>query len=412
MSLEEEGIVNFERLRESRRAFLHRTGGLGLALATPALLAACGDSGSSSSSTSSGSSGGGTAKSLNVLTWQGYHDKPWLAEYQKKTGVKINAINVGSPAEMFAKVKANPGQFDIVLATSGWFKNYADADLLVPIDMAKVPNLDQIKLGFAWKDATTVNGKTYGILYNWGDQPLGWLTKQLPSGSSIAKYSDSSGVPNDWNILWDPMFKGKVSVFDDPTSVEPMIPMALGFPDPYNLNEEQFTAFEKKLMELRPQVKRLTSGYDDQVNQFATGEAAIGYINIATVALDVNKKGQGMRLNHEVKQGMPAWSDNFAITKQGGGKKLDTVYKFIGEGLTVPWQARFIAKSANSGTLNYDQATSAEARAAGLGKKELATTLIPATRAGDSFFKGMRFFQSVEDLQRRLEAWNKFKLGL
>jgi spermidine/putrescine-binding protein len=130
------------------------------------------------------------------------------------------------------------------------------------------------------------------------------------------------------------------------------------------------------------------------------------------VDLDVNKKGQGMRLNHEVKQGMPAWSDNFAITKQGGGKKLDTVYKFIGEGLTVPWQARFIAKSANSGTLNYDQATSAEARAAGLGKKELATTLIPATRAGDSFFKGMRFFQSVEDLQRRLEAWNKFKLGL
>ena len=84
MSLEEEGIVNFERLRESRRAFLHRTGGLGLALATPALLAACGDSGSSSSSTSSGSSGDGTAKSLNVLTWQGYHDKPWLAEYQKK----------------------------------------------------------------------------------------------------------------------------------------------------------------------------------------------------------------------------------------------------------------------------------------------------------------------------------------
>ena len=37
---------------------------------------------------------------------------------------------------------------------------------------------------------------------------------------------------------------------------------------------------------------------------------------------------------------------------------------------------------------------------------------IPATRAGDAFFSKMLFFQPVEDLQKRLDAWNEFKLGL
>ena len=43
-----------------------------------------------------------------------------------------------------------------------------------------------------------------------------------------------------------------------------MVPLALGFKDPYNLDEEEFEAFEKKLFELRPQIKRLTSGFNDQ----------------------------------------------------------------------------------------------------------------------------------------------------
>ncbi len=79
---------------------------------------------------------------------------------------------------------------------------------------------------------------------------------------------------------------------------------------------------------------------------------------------------------------------------------------------TIPWQARFIADTAQSGVLNYEQATSPEARKQGLTDAKLEETLIPATRDGDDFFSKMIFFQPVEDLQRRLDVWNEFKLGL
>lgn len=366
------------------------------ALGMTAVLAACGSSSSAGSSSSGSAAAGDTT--LNVLSWETYHDQAWLDEFTKSTGIKVNVVNVGSPDEMFAKVKSNPDQWDLALATSGWFSNYVKEDLIVPVDESKVKA--DIKLGFDWKAATSVDGKNYGVLYNWGDQPLAWLAD-----------SGYTGSPNDWSVLWDPQYKGKVSVFDDPTSVLPMIALAAGIKDPYHLDDAQFQQMSDKLMALRPQIKRLTSGFNDQTDQFATGEASIGYLNnIASVGA-VAKKGKELKVSNTVTQGVPAWSDNYAITKSGAAKG-DAVYTFINYTETLPWQARFVQSSGNNGTLTYEQATSADAVKAGLTKDALDATLIPATQQGDAFWKAMLFFQTVNDLDKRIALWNEFKLGI
>ncbi|BBY65533.1 ABC transporter substrate-binding protein [Mycolicibacterium helvum] len=363
-----------------------------------AVVAACGGSSTSDPNT------------LNLLTWDGYHDRAWLDAFTKETGIKVNAVSAGSPDEMFAKVKSNPGQFDVILATAGWFDNYAKADLLEPIDTSRVTT--EPNPGFDWKSAASSGGQQYGVLYNWGDQPLAWIPGSIPNTPEMAKYLDDQGRPNDWNILWDPAFAGKVSVFDDPTAVLPMIPLALGISDPYHLTPEQFTAVKDRLSALRPQIKHLTTGYNDQETQFANGEATIGYLNIISEVAALKKEGKTLEVNNEVKQGVPAWTDNYAITKKGGAAKLDSVYKFINYTETVPWQARFIASGGNSGSLNLEQAKSSDAVAAGLTPELLDTTLIPATAAGDAFFSKLRFFQPVEDLNKRIDMWNEFKLGI
>jgi spermidine/putrescine transport system substrate-binding protein len=368
-----------------------------IAVLVGAGVSACGGSSSSDPNT------------LNVLTWETYHDTAWLDAFTKETGIKVNAVNVGSADEMFAKVKANPNQFDLALVTAGWFDNYANANLLEPIDASKVTTTPNP--GFDWKSVASSGGKQYGVLYNWGDQPLAWLPGSIPNTPEMAKYLDDKGQPNDWNILWDPAFTGKVSLFDDPTSVLPMVPLALGLQDPYKLDGAQFTQVQDRLNALRPQIKRLTSGFNDQTSQFASGEATIGYLNNIASVPALKKEGKTLLVNNEVKQGVPAWSDNYAITK-GGAAKLDSVYKFINYTMTVPWQARFIAASGNSGTLTLAQATSPEAISAGLTKDALDATLIPATAGGEKFFKGLRFFQPVEDLGKRVDLWNQFKLGI
>ncbi|MDT5053957.1 MAG: spermidine/putrescine transport system substrate-binding protein [Mycobacterium sp.] len=360
------------------------------------------------------SSGGGGGPSdsdatLNVVTWETYHEQPWLDVFTKDTGIKVNATNVGSPDEMFAKVKANPTQYDLVLATSGWFDNYAKADLLVPIDASKMPA--EPKPGFDWKSSASSGGKQYGVLYNWGDIPLAWLPGSIPDTPEMKKYLDDQDRPNDWNILWDPAFKGKVSVFDDPTSVMPMIPIALGLPDPYHLTDEQFGQVQDKLNALRPQIKRLTSGFNDQTTQFANGEAVIGVLNNIASAAQMKKDGKTLLVNNEVKQGVPAWTDNYAITK-GGANKLDAVYKFINYTMSVPWQARFVAFSGNSGNISLEQAKSPEAVNADLTQEALDSTLIPATASGDKLFSKLKIFQPVENLDKRIDLWNQFKLGI
>ena len=349
--------------------------------------------------------GGGDDKTLNILTWETYDDPAWLDQFTEDTGIKVNAVNVGSPA----KVKANPDQFDVALVTSGWFDNYASAGLLEPIDSSKVTNAPNP--GFDWKSVASSGGKQYGVLYNWGDQPLAWLDGSIPNSPELAKYLDAQGRPNDWNILWDPAFTGKVSVFDDPTSVMPMIPLALGFTDPYHLSPDQFQQMQDKLNALRPQIKRLTSGFNDQATQFTNGEATIGYLNIISEVPMLEKSGKKLDVNHQVKQGVPAWSDNYSITK-GGAKKADSVYKFINYTMEVPWQARFIAATGNSGSLSLQQAQSPDAVKSGLTPDLLNASLIPATAGGEEFFKGLKFFQSVEDLSKRIDVWNQFRLGM
>jgi spermidine/putrescine-binding protein len=358
-----------------------------------------------------GSAGGsGEAKTLNVLTWETYHDKAALDAFTKATGIRVNAVNVGSADEAYAKVKSAPTQWDLVLVTAGWFDNYAKANLLEPIDESKVTALKDIKLGFDWRGAASSGGKLYGVLYNWGNQPLAW-SGSIPAGVD-RKYLNAQGQPVDWNILWDPAFKGKVSVFDDPTSVLPMIPLALGMKDPYHLTDAQFAQMKDKLMALRPQLKRLTSGFNDQTDQFASGEATLGYLNNIASVPALKKAGKTLNVNNIVDQGVPAWSDNYSITAQGGAKKLDSVYKFINYTETLPWQAAFVKSSGNNGTLDYAQATSAEAQKAGLSKDVLDGTLIPSTKQGDAFFSKMLFFQPVEDQAKRVDLWNQFKLGI
>jgi spermidine/putrescine-binding protein len=385
---------------------------LSLIAALGLILASCGGGGSSTTGSEGGSeANSGSGETINLLTWETYDEPEWLEEFEEETGIKVNSSNVGSPAEMFSKVKANPGQYDIVLNTAGWFPQYVSDGLLVPINESKVTSMKNIKLGFNWRSSTTVNGKLYGVLYNWGTQPLAWIPEKV-KGLNLKKYENSKGELWDWNVLWDPALKGKVSLFDDPTSAEPMVPLALGFKNPYNLDEEEFEAFEKKLFELRPQIKRLTSGFDDQTAQLAAGEASVAMLNNIASATALKEEGKTLLVNNVTKNGMPAWSDNLAITAESGANKEAAVYKFINRVLEPDWQARFIANSGNSGTLNYEQATSKEAKEMGLTPEKLEGTLIPATRAGKEFFEAMKFYQPVENLQRRLEVWNEFKLGI
>lgn len=366
-------------------------------------LPGCGGGGGSSPTTGGGGSTISSdpesfkGQTLNLFTWASYHEKAWLAEYEKLRGVKINVQLYGSVPDGFAKVQANPDGFDLILATSGWVENYADADLIVPMDTAHVPNIKNVTSELKWEEATKYKNELYAILYNWGDEPLCWVPGEI-------------SPPTKWRSLYEPELKGKVSLVDDPTTVMPFIPIMLGFEEPYDLNEQQFKEMSEALMELKGQVTHVSASIEDQTTDFASGQVAAGVLyNVST---QVALKKNGIKLEQKIPpEGAAAWSDNYAMTK-AGEEKAALCYDFINYTLSVPWQARFSAESSNTGVLTLQAAESPEAVKAGMTKQKLESTLLPYTAGGPEFFEKLKLLKRVPNLEEWLNLWNEFKIGL
>ena len=407
--------------QSARAARLHKVTNslaacVGIALLATVMASCGGGGGGGGETTSSVASECPKGSTINVLSWQTYHDPPWVRQFEKKTGTTVNVQYIGSVAEGVAKISANPSQYDIFLATSGWFQPLVDKDILAPIDVNRLPHFQQnYDLGFRYQDFTALNGTVYGVVYDWGTGPLAYVPAGV-KGLDLSKYEDSSGVLNDWNVLWDPALKGKVILPDQSIDlVEPSVALALGYKDPFNMTDEQLAAFKEKLFALRAQLKTLATGDAAQAQAFASGEADVGMTGGNYLAGQVKDAGSNLTVVNTLKQGVTAWADNYAITKEGGARspeELACVYKFMDYTYTLAWQYRLLAEENQPGILNYEQATSPEAKASGVTKDDVYLTLIPDTRSGNAFYSKLVWLDQYPDVQEMLDIWNEFKLDI
>ena len=328
------------------------------------------------------------AQEITIFTWETYHEDPWIAEWTQKTGVPVKVVRTGSVDEMFAQTQSGAIQPDILYFDSGSFKRYKDANLIVPFEASKVANIGEVSAGLKWQERNAIDGKVYGVPYNWGTQPL------MYDESAMEK-------PDSWAALWDPKNAGKVNMFDDCYITFPMIALYVGAKDPYNLTDEEFEKCREALKALRPQVRTIARGFNDAEQSYAAGEATIGYCQ--NISIVFNLQGKGKKFNYSLpKEGTPTWIDNAALTAKGA---RDEVYQFISDNLSPEWQARFINFSLNNGVL-----TSAEAKKAGIAEDVLKKTNI-LDQDDPNFWPRMSVFQAPENIDKRLEIWNDFKAG-
>lgn len=366
----------------SRRELLERGGALGASLSLGGLLAACGDDSGGSNKPA------GANEPINVLTWETYHEPDWVKRYASSAGVKINVTEIGSVDEMYAKTRSG-GDFDMVLIDSGSIPRYLSADLIAPFE-GKLANLANITPSLDWKTPNTIEGKLWAVPYNWGTQPLMYDADAV------------SPAPTSWQALWDPKYKGKVVMFDDSYIVIPMIALAAGVADPYQLSDADFEKVREKLRELRPQVRTIAKGFDDAVTIYAAGDGVIGYCQNVSIVADLNSKGKNFAYTFP-EEGTPEWIDNAVLTPRGNRKP---VYDFANEMLSLRWQKDFINFSANNGILSPE-----DAKKAGVKKSVMeGNDILRQTEPG--FAEKMSVIKPPESVEKRLEVWNEFKAGV
>ncbi len=326
---------------------------------------------------------------ITFLTWETYHDDDWLKEWSDKTGVKVNVTRFGSNDESYEKLRSGAVVADMTILDTGSIERFRKAGVVVPIDPAKFPNAKNIAEGLKFPDVTTIEGQVWAVPYNWGTQPLMYNSEKVKP------------KPDNWVALWDKKYEGRVSIPDNSYTVVPFVAIAMGAKDPFNLTEDEFEKLSQAFRDLRPQIKTLARGFDDQTAIFASGDADIGFcLNIYSV---FTLQDQGKPIDYAFPPGTLAWIDCCGLTPTGVKRQI--IYDFINETLTPEWQARFITKSGNNGILTLDAATKS-----GVPANVLAKSNIPAMKDPE-FWKNMIFFQNPESVDRRLEIWNAFKAG-
>jgi spermidine/putrescine transport system substrate-binding protein len=146
---------------------------------------------------------GAEEKKLNFYNWDTYIGETTLDDFKAATGVDVNMSLFATNDELFAKLRAgNPG-FDVIVPGSEFVERMIKADLLMPLDHSKIPNMKNVSPEFI-SDAPYDPGRKFSMPYTWLVIGIGYRKSKV------------KGTPDSWKILFDSdEHKGKIAVMSD-----------------------------------------------------------------------------------------------------------------------------------------------------------------------------------------------------
>jgi spermidine/putrescine transport system substrate-binding protein len=297
----------------SRREFLQRSAGAAFGLSSAsAILAACGGGDTSGLG---GATGGTTSApfelarpdhpvtlpvhagnkaiasglepesgTLKIYNWIDYLDKKTVKKFEKEFGVKTEITIFNTMDEAIAKVRSGGLDFDVFFPTVDRLGKLVAADLLQPINLDYIPNLEK-NIWPQLVDPYYDKGSRYTVPYVIYTTGIGYRTDKVdpPPGD----------LPNPYEIYWDSQYKGKTFLLDDYREAIGMILLKNGVTDVNTGDKAALAQAKKELLDL------------------------IGKVNIKVSVLDYTKVPEGSAWIHQ------AWSGDFVSAQYYLPKGVD-----------------------------------------------------------------------------------------
>jgi spermidine/putrescine transport system substrate-binding protein len=249
-------------------------------------------------------------KKLNLYNWDTYIGETTLADFNAATGIEVKMDLYADNDELFAKLKeGNPG-YDVIVPTNDTLERMIKADMVMPIDHSKIPNMSNIDEPF--KEAAFDPGRKHSIPYMWGTLGVGYRVSKV------------SGAIDSWKFLFgnDSPYAGRISLLGDAANV---IGTALKYLA-YSFNSTSADEI-KKAEELLIASKKNVKVYapDNGQDLLASGEV--------DVAMEWNGDilqvmGDDDDITYSVPtEGSLVWQDTMAIPK--GAPHPENAHKFL-----------------------------------------------------------------------------------
>lgn len=188
------------------------------------------------------SESGDTEDTLNLLAWSGYDDPNIIAAFEKEYHIKVHAKTFFGGDGMLALLSQSPSTYDVIVVDKDYLNKLYRANRLKELNRSDFDLSNYFK-PFVSQPYSTINGKLYGVMVEWGTSALVYNSKKV-TASQAESYS----------VLWDPAVKGRVGLWDWYLPNMGDVSLSLGNSKPYDLDESHFDALTRRLDALRPQV--------------------------------------------------------------------------------------------------------------------------------------------------------------
>jgi spermidine/putrescine-binding protein len=115
---------------------------------------------------------------LSLICWEGYADPSFVKPFEQRYNCTVTATYAGSSDEMVAKWIAGHGNtYDLVSASGDATRRFINSKTLLPVDVSKLKNFEQLFPKFHTPPWNTVNGTHYGVSFTWGPDVLLYSTR-------------------------------------------------------------------------------------------------------------------------------------------------------------------------------------------------------------------------------------------
>ena len=282
---------------------------------------------------------------LNIVAWAGYVERgetdknyDWVTGFEKETGCKVSVKTAATSDEMVALM--NEGGFDLVTASGDASLRLIAGGKVQALNLALIPSYSKIDPRLQNAPWHTVDGKHYGVPYQWGGNILMYNTKVFPK------------APDSWSVVFEEQTlpdgksnKGRVQAFDGPIHIADAAlylmthQPALGIKDPYELNEDQYKASLDLLRKQRQLVGRYWHDAFVQIDDFKNeGVVASGSWPFQANALIADKQPIATTVP---KEGVTGWADTSMV--HSDAKNLTCAYKWLEHSLSNKLQGDLAA---------------------------------------------------------------------
>ena len=247
---------------------------------------------------------------LNVLNWGEYIDPELITLFEKETGVKVNYTEMTSNEEMLIKLRSADNPYDMCFPSDYIIEKLIKDDLLMPLDMSKIPNKKNIADRMYEVTNTFDPGNKYSLPYMWGTVGILYNTKM------VDEEVDS------WDILWNEKYAEKIWQYDSVRDALAVSLLRLGY-DMNSTNPDEIDQAKEELIKQIPLLKGL--GTDNIRSSMINNKAALAviYAGDAILCMEENED-----LAYVIpKEGSNVWFDNVVIPKTA--KNVEAALAFI-----------------------------------------------------------------------------------